>query len=235
MKKYIIASLVSAFIMIVLLIGSCSKSSTFSACIGALPSSASVGTAVNFSSYNSGAGSYTWHFSDGTTGSGQTTIHIYTTTGTYNGSLTVTSGNNTATKNFTINAVANNWTFNGSSFVADSVTVSASAGTVSAGGAAGSNTANLTFVFYSLPTATGTYPVVNAAANNVGPGQVYVVLNNYVGTLRTIYGSTGTGNINAANTVTGGKIAVVLPAIELVNQSNASDSASLSATITQTQ
>jgi len=225
----------SIAIFLICLSGGCSKTSSITACIGTLPSSASAGVPVSFTSCTSGASSYSWSFGDGGTGSGASTSHTYATAGTYNGSLTVTSGSSSNSKTFTITVVNNSWSFKGTSFTADSVVGSASGNDLTAYGVSGSNKDNLVFVFPTLPTAGGAYTVINI--NNAPPvgQQLYVTLYSYAGSAQAIYGSTGSGAVTATVSVSGGKITVTLPTIEVANAGNVSDSTSLSATVTQTQ
>jgi PKD repeat protein len=66
-----------------------------------------VGETVNFDASNSsdnvGIASYEWSFGDGTTGTGETTSHTYTSPGTYTVILTVKdAAGNPATHSITI-------------------------------------------------------------------------------------------------------------------------------------
>ena len=91
MNKLVSNLMLSVFAIVgICMIESCSKTSTTSACIGTIPSTASAGVTVSFRSCTVGASSYKWSFGDGVTDTGQTAIHIYATAGTYTGTLTVT-------------------------------------------------------------------------------------------------------------------------------------------------
>ena len=238
MNKLVSNLMLSVFAIVgICMIESCSKTSTTSACIGTIPSTASAGVTVSFRSCTVGASSYKWSFGDGVTDTGQTAIHIYATAGTYTGTLTVTDNNGSNSKNFTITIVNNNWTFKGNSFTADSVVGSVNGGDLVAYGVSGSSKANIAVLFSAFPTASGTYAIINAnsGAEPVGQ-QLYVIVYSYnTSNIETIYGSTGSGNLNATVTVSGGKVSVAIPTIEVVNLSNASDSTSFNATVYQTQ
>jgi hypothetical protein len=237
MKRIHAILLCSAILVSLSLINSCSKTATgTSVCLNNVPSTVSVGATVAFGSCTAGASSYAWSFGDGGTGTGQSVTHQYITAGSYTGSLTIITKGSTSTKNFTINVVANNWTFQGTVFTADSVTASSSAALLSATGHSGIKSVNLAFLFGTYPTANGSYTVVNQA-NDVPVGnQLYVTLYVDSGSARTIYGSTGSGNMSAQVTVVNGKISLTLPGIEVVNETpHSADSTSLSATINQTQ
>jgi PKD repeat protein len=216
------------------LIDGCSSKSGISVCTASIPTSGSAGAPLTFASCALPSGSYSWSFGDGTAAvAGDTVTHTYASAGTYTGTVTVTGSGGSASKTFSITVINDSWTFQGSTFATDSVATTGI--TLSATGYAGANKATLNFVFYALPTASGSYAVVNAANNNVGPNQLYVIESHSSGNLPTIYGSTGSGTVNAAVTVSGGKISIALPATEMVNLSNPTDSASISASITQTQ
>jgi hypothetical protein len=238
MKKLTSAFILSGFaIAFICLIHSCSKPASITACIGAFPSTASAGAPVSFTSCTAGAATYQWSFGDGGTATGQAVTHTYATAGTYTGTLTVTGSSGSNQKNFTITVVNNSWTFKGTSFTADSVVGSVTGSDLTAYGVSGSGKADLVFVFPSLPAASGSYRVVNAPNGVVVGQQLYVVIYNFnsSGVQTSSYGSTGSGSINATVTVSGGKISVALPAIEIANLSSPYDSTSFSATVNQTQ
>ena len=238
MNKLISSLILCAFAIAgICMIDSCSKTSTINACVGNIPSTASAGVAVSFRSCTVGASSYKWSFGDGVTDTGQSATHIYATAGTYTGTLTVTDNNGSNSKNFSITIVNNNWTFKGNSFTADSVVGSVSGGDLIAYGVSGSSKANIAVLFSAFPTVSGNYTIINAnsGAEPVGQ-QLYVIVYSYsASNVETIYGSTGSGNGSAVVTVSGGKLSVAIPAIEVSNLSNASDSTSFAAAIYQTQ
>jgi PKD repeat protein len=78
------------------------------AAVGASPLSGPASLNVGFNGTGSTQGSYpiasyTWNFGDGSTGSGSTTGHVYTTPGTYTATLTVRdTQNNTDTADVTV-------------------------------------------------------------------------------------------------------------------------------------
>jgi PKD repeat protein len=74
-----------------------------------------VGTTINFdasaSTDNNDIVSYEWDFGDGTTGSGVTTTHQYTQTGTYTVTLTVKdAANNSGSENLTMKIIPPDYT-----------------------------------------------------------------------------------------------------------------------------
>lgn len=86
----------SAFVALlcIVIISSCRKD--ISACFNASTTTPSVGQSVSFTSCSTGGSSYDWDFADGSSGSGETTSHTFTSAGTYNVKLTVKNGNRTA-------------------------------------------------------------------------------------------------------------------------------------------
>jgi PKD repeat protein len=236
-KLHYTLGFVSILIAFLCLIEGCSKTAPASACIGAFPSTVSAGAPVSFTSCTAGATAYQWSFGDGATATGPSVTHTYAGAGTYTGTLTITSNGSNNSKNFNITVVNNTWTFKGNAFIADSVAGSSTGNDLTAYGVSNSNKANLVFVFPSLPTVSGSYNIINI--NNAPPvgQQLYVVLYNLnsSGVQTSSYGSTGSGNVNAAVTVSEGKISIVLPNIEVANLVSAADSTSFGATIYQTQ
>jgi len=235
MKKYFRTSLFAA-IMICLLasVAGCKKTSTSGACIQSIPASASVGALITFAACDTtAAGTYTWNFGDGSNPyTGPVIYHSFGAPGTYQGSLTLTNGGTTTTRTFSITIIRNNWTILGTTYNTDSVTASASAGTLAAFNMTQGNANTLTFLFPTLPTAGGNYAVVNY--NTIPTGnQVAVFAYKYMGQIHTLYGSSGGGT--ATVSVSGGRISLSMPAISVVNSNNAADSSTLSVGITQTQ
>ena len=87
-----------------------------------LPSNPQTGQTVSFSAYASGGTSpytYNWDFGDGSSGSGQTSSHIYTVQGFYTVFLAVTDSSNnrgTATKSLTVSgSLSSSFNYNPSS------------------------------------------------------------------------------------------------------------------------
>ena len=233
MRKIIPALAILGITVISLyLMSGCGDKGLKTVCTSNIPSTVSAGAPVTFTSCPAVPNAYTWNFGDGTvTVTGDTVVHTYANTGTYTGTVTSSGGS----KSFTVTVIANSWTFKGGTYVTDSVVTSGGI-VLSATGTSGSNRAILDLQFLSLPTANGNYTVVNAANSNVGTGQVAVYLYSFNSSnIETIYGSTGSGTVNAAVMVSNGKISVTLPTIEVVNQSNATDSTSFAGAITQTQ
>ncbi len=219
------------------MVQACSKSSTapFSACIDALPSTVSVGATLTFQSCTSGATTYTWSFGDGGTATGDSVLYIYTNPGTYTGSLTVSNGSTNSVQKFTITVVPTSWTFRGVTYSIDSVVGSRLNLSLTATGTNAGSTANLTFKFYPYPNISGGYYVINGLGGPTAPYQAAVTFSTDSAGIEKIYVSTGGGPVAAALTVSGGKISLILPTIEMMNVSNNADSTALSASIAQTQ
>jgi hypothetical protein len=236
MKKFLPLSFILMLTVFIFAVHSCSNKDTGIVCTQNLPATASAGAAILFSGCGSALGTYTWTFGDGSKATGDSVIHAYATTGTYSGSVNLTNLSNNVTKNFTVKIVNNGWTFGGVNFGSDSVVASPTGGTLSAIGSSGTEAASLVFVFHTLPTVSGAaYTVISAASGEAGPGQMFVTLYTDSANVRHIYGSTGSGAVSVQVSVSDGKISLSLPSIELVNQNLASDSATLTAAITQTQ
>ena len=239
MKKHASVFLVLSFDLASLyMMESCSKAPAQpNACVGTISSPAIVGTILTFRSCTIGASSYTWSFGDGTSATGDSATHVYTTTGTYKGNLTVVIGGRSSTVTFTVSVVPPGWQFKGSNFSVDSATASLSASTLTASGSAGSSLSNLIVKFFPLPTITGNYQylVINATRGNAAQNQLLVVLNTDSAGVQTRYGSTGSDSLYATVGVSAGKVSVSIPAIEMVNLNNLSDSSSLKATFSQTR
>ena len=218
------------------LIEGCSKTPAITACISVAPSSASIGATLPFQSCTPNATSFSWNFGDGGSATGDSVTHVYTAAGTYKGTLTVSNGSASATQSFTVTIVPNSWQFKGVSYSIDSVVVSQSAGTLTATGSNGNNTASLIFRFFPFPRTSAGYDIINAENGNSLPYQLYVILNRDSAGVKTLYGSSGgSGPLIATVLVGAGKISVTLPAMEMVNLSNNADSTSLSGSLTQTQ
>jgi len=235
MKKFIPFLLLASIILSICLIGGCSNK-TIPACTEYLPTTVSVGATVLFVGCGSADGTYSWKFGDGGTATGDSVTHIYTSTGTYTASITENSGNNTSgTKTFTVTVVNNNWSFKGMSYVADSVVANSSGSVVTAYSHSNNEVTSFVFAFHTLPTSTGSYTLVSAANGIATSGNAFVNMYIDSANVRSIYGSTGSGNGSVQVTVSGGKISIALPAVQLVNSTNASDSSAASASLTQTQ
>ena len=240
MKKHASVFFVFSFVFVSLyMMEGCSKAAPAQpgACIGSISSPSIVGTLLTFRSCTVGASSYTWSFGDGTSATGDSATHVYANTGTYSGSLTVVIDGRTTTATFSVTVVPPGWQFKGAQYSVDSALVSRSTSTLTASGSAGSSNGNLIVKFFSLPTGNGNYRylVINSTRGNTGQNQLLVVLNNDSAGIQTHYGSTSTDSVFALVGVSGGKISVSLPAIQMVNLNNFSDSSALNATFTQTR
>ena len=122
------------------------------------------------------------------------------------------------------NTGAGGWSFKGISYGATTAVGTAASQTLSAVDASASNPSTLSFVFNTYPTASGTYHVVADAANS-GAG-------NYLSLILTVgsagYLSTGTDNVTAHVTVSGGKVSISsLSSVQLANQNVPSDISAL--------
>jgi transposase len=71
-------------------------------------------TAVGVRDPESAPVTFTWDFGDGTTGSGEATTHVYNVARTFNASLSVSDGKNTAVSNGSVTIVSLNGTWRGS-------------------------------------------------------------------------------------------------------------------------
>jgi hypothetical protein len=235
MKKYLGPIIVFASVLVaVCLTDSCKKAAPPATCFATLPDSAYVGQSLVFTSCTVGASSYLWTFGDGSTASTDSAKHTYTAPGIYNGSLTTSNGQG-STKTFTIVVTrpVDVWTFQG---ITDSSSYAQAVGgdTLQATnftGANMTNVSNIVFIFSALPAAAGSYQVINDQFATPSAGQVAV----YLTTPSKFYGSTGNDHSTATVTLAGGKIKVTIPTVEMVNLSTPTDSAVLSATITQTE
>ena len=91
----------------------------------------------------------------------------------------------------------------------------------------------LQFFFYSLPTATGTFTVVNGAPDTTGT-QISLAMTLTKGSTYTgptyVPNAAGTATV----TVTNGMMKISMPAIDVINTADSTDHSPLSATITQT-
>jgi PKD repeat protein len=215
------------------LTSSCKKTNPPVTCLSSVPDTAYVGQELLFVSCTKDAGSILWNFGDGRTAITDTARHTYSQPGTYSCSLT-SSNVVGGSKYFTVVVFrpVNTWTFQG---VTDSSTSATAVNdTIQTTNFSSSNTANISnllFAFSAVPTADGTYQVVNAQFSTPGANQVAVYVSTPSG---RNYGSTGNDNATATVTIKGGKVNIVLPSAMMVNVSNPNDSASLSATVTQT-
>jgi PKD repeat protein len=237
MKKQIsIFLLVNALIVLIAcLADSCQKAPAIRACIAVAPSAGSIGATLTFESCTPDATAFSWNFGDGTVVSGDSVTHIYTTAGTYKGTLTVTNGSASNSANFTISIVPNSWTFLGVTYSIDSVVASQPRGTLTAIGSTGANSASLLFRFFPYPTASNSYTVINAETGNTYTPQLYVLLTRDSAGVQTMYGSTGGGPVTAGVVVGAGRVSVTLPLTEMYNLSNPADSTQISGSVAQTQ
>lgn len=238
MKKIITSYIALVFIGFSIFFSSaCRKSSSPpTACFNSIPDSAYVGQQLLFSSCTKGATSFYWTFGDGTNAITDTATHIYTAPGIYRGGLSTGNGINGTTDSFIIVVTRplSIWTFQGASDTASFAL--GKSDTIQATNFSSTNltnVSNIVFAFSALPTAAGTYQVINAQFGGTPSAtQVAVYLTTPSG---RDYGSTGNDHVNASVTVIGGKVHISIPAVEMVNVAVPSDSASLSATVIQTE
>jgi len=235
MKRSLASIVLLASVFVILSLSSgCTKVSAPVTCYNAIPDTAYVGQMITFSSCTNGASSYYWNFGDGGFATTATATHIYTTPGIDSGTFYTADGPGSH-KNFVIHVLrpTNIWTFKGTtdtSLYAMAVNDTLEATNFSSTNV--SNISNIIFSFSALPTSNGTYQVVNdlftpPAANQVA---IYLTTPNSVN-----YGSTGHDNATASVTIVGGKVLISLSSAMMVNTTNPSDSASLSAMIRQTE
>ena len=95
-----------------------------------------------------------------------------------------------------------------------------------------SNVSNIVLIFSALPTANGSYQVINDQFSTPTATQIAVYVTTPSG---RNYGSTGRDNSSATVTLIGGKVKVSLPSVMMVNLAVPSDSSALSAIVTQTE
>jgi len=236
MRKIFASSIVLVLFVVLCTTVGCKKTAAPTTCFGTVPDTAYVGETISFTSCTQGASSYYWVFGDDGYATTANATHIYTTPGIYHGGLTASNGTGD-TKSFTIVVLrpVNVWTFQGAT---DSSAYAQGIGgdTIEATNFTNTNinnVSNIVFVFSALPTANGTYQVINDQfGGRPSSSQVAVFLTTPSG---RNYGSTGNDHVSATVTVTGGKVSVSIPAVEMVNVALPSDSASLSAIITQTE
>ncbi len=235
MRKYLATFIVLASVIIISLSSGCKKTAAPTTCFNTIPDSAYVGQSLTFTSCTQGAISFYWLFGDGGYATMASATHTYTAPGIYHGGLTTSNGTGD-TKSFIIvvSRPLNIWTFQG---VTDTATYAMSIGgdTIQTSNFSStniSNVSNIVFVFPTLPTASGSYQVINDQFGIPTGNQVAVFLTTPSG---RNYGSTGNDHVSAAITLKGGKINISIPAVEMVNIAVPSDSSSLSATITQTE
>lgn len=212
----------------------CKKTPAPTTCFNSIPDTAVVGQQITFTSCTNGASSFYWLFGDGGYATTATATHTYTAPGIYNGGLTTSNGTGD-TKSFKIVVLRpyNIWTFQGITDTAFSAAVVGDTLQASNFSATNlSNISNIILVFSSIPTTGGSYQVVNDQFSTPNASQIAVFVTTPSG---RNYGSTGRDGSSAVVTVNGGKIKVSLPSVMMVNVAVPSDSAALSATITQTE
>lgn len=238
MKKVLTLSTALIFIGLTMFLASaCKKSSAPpTACVNTLPDSAYVGQQLIFTSCTKGASSYYWTFGDGTNSNADSVAHIYTAPGTYHGGLATGNGGSGTTKSFTVVVTRplSIWTFQG---ITDTTLYAlGTSDTIQTSNFSSTNLTNISnilFVFSALPTTSGSYQVINDQFGGT-PSSTQLAI--YITTPSgKNYGSTGNDHVSAAVNVVGGKVYISIPAVEMVNVSQPSDSASLSATIIQTE
>jgi PKD repeat protein len=238
MKKYLVSLLVLVSVIALLFSSACQKSPPVpTTCISTLPDSAYVGQQLTFASCTQSASSFYWLFGDGGYATTGTATHTYTAPGIYHGSLATADGGNGNTKTFTIvvSRPLSIWAFQG---ITDTATYAQGIGgdtiqTSNFSAANINNISNIVFVFSALPATGGSYQVINDQFGGTPSAtQVAIFLTTPSG---RNYGSTGNDHVSATVTVTGGKVSISIPAVEMVNLVLPSDSASLSATVIQTE
>ena len=234
--KRSLASLVlfTAVIAALSLTTGCTKVSAPNTCLNPVPDTAYVGQRIDFSSCTTGATSYYWSFGDGGFATTATASHIYTQPGIDTGTFYTADGPGSH-KNFIIHVLRpyNIWTFKGTSDT--SLTAQAVSDTIQATNFTATNISNvsaITFAFSALPTADGSYQVVNDLFTPPAANQVAIYLTTPSG---FNYGSTGHDNATANVSIVGGKVFISLSSAMMVNTTNPADSSVLAATIRQTQ
>lgn len=94
------------------------------------------------------------------------------------------------------------------------------------------NYATLSFIFPSSTIDNGTYRVINHNTTPTG-NQVSISLHTIGQT--SIFNSIGNDNVDAKVTVSGGRIAIFVPNVNLLSSTTSNDTSQLYATIAQTQ
>jgi hypothetical protein len=235
MKRSLASVILFASVIAALCLSSgCTKVSAPVTCYNAIPDTAYVGQSLNFSSCTTGANSYYWSFGDGSFATTATASHTYTRPGIDTGTFYTADGPGSH-KNFIIHVLRpyNVWTFKGTSDT--SLNAQAVSDTIQATNFSSTNIAHvsaITFSFSALPSASGSYQIVNDLSIPPGANQVAIYLTTPSG---FNYGSTGHDNATASVTIAGGKVLISVPSAMMVNTTNPSDSAALSATIRQTE
>jgi len=238
MKNLFLSSLAFSFFASLLFCSnSCTKSESVpTTCFDTIPDSAYVGQQLIFRSCTKNAGSFYWTFGDGTNAIADSVTHIYTAPGTYHGGLATGNGGTGNTKPFTIVVTRplSTWSFRGvtdTASYAQGVSDTIQASNFSSANL--NNVSNIVFAFSALPAIGGNYQVINAQFGGTpSSSQLAIYLTTPSG---RDYGSTGNDHVTASVTVVGGKVHISIPAVEMVNVAVPSDSASLSATVIQTE
>jgi hypothetical protein len=123
----------------------------------------------------------------------------------------------------------NSWTFKGTTYTAAQTTGSSSGATYQIVGIDGSAKNSLTFTFKEKPTVDGTYKITNNASvldhnDEVGVGVIVDQSNTYA--------SFGDGSVKATVKVSGGKVSVTIPDLE-VKAPTSSETGTLSGVLTE--
>ncbi len=127
---------------------------------------------------------------------------------------------------------AGSWAFEGVSYSAAGASYSIVNNTLTATSGSNSDPGTLVFYFPALPARNASYRVVNYTSLPLDSDQMYIQFINGISSF--YYYSTGTDNVNANVSVSGGKVSVSLPAVLVKSYSSAtSDSAKLTAVINQ--
>ena len=90
----------------------------------------------------------------------------------------------------------------------------------------------LSFIFPAVPTANGTYRVIN---HNSIPAANQVTISYSTLGFPSTFNSIGNDSVNATVTVASGKVTITVPNVNLLSSTTAIDTSVLSATVTQSQ
>jgi hypothetical protein len=124
-----------------------------------------------------------------------------------------------------------NWKVGGNTYNVLTVIAPASSGTwqlLASSGQSGASIYTISFIFFKMPAASGSYRVVEGVT---GTGnEVQIISSNINGSSNITYASTNSGNVTATIIVTGGKISISMPDIWALNLLAPTDSVKISAT-----
>ncbi|MBA3829351.1 MAG: hypothetical protein H0X33_10480 [Taibaiella sp.] len=122
------------------------------------------------------------------------------------------------------------WKVGSNTYNVVTVLAPASSGTwqlLASTGQSGASINTISFIFFKMPTVSGSYRVVDGVSDS--GNEVQMVSSNINGSSNTTYASTSTGNVNATITVTGGKVSISMPDTWAQNLSTTTDSVKISA------